>query len=94
VITGIAQADAGTYTCVATNTCASTSSINAALTIGECVPCPADFNQDGGVDGSDIEAFFLTWETGSPLADVNQDGGTDGADIETFFVAWEAGGCG
>ena len=53
--------------------------------------CIGDFNQDGGVDGSDIESFFLQWEAGEPAADVNQDGGIDGGDIETFFIAWEAG---
>ncbi|MCX5688704.1 MAG: hypothetical protein NTV94_02745 [Planctomycetota bacterium] len=57
------------------------------------LPCPADFNQDGGVDGQDIEAFFRTWEDGLLQADVNQDGGIDGADVETFILAWEAGGC-
>lgn len=63
-------------------------------TIGEGGPaCPADFNQDGGVDGADIEAFFTVWETGDPSADVNADGGVDGTDVETFFAAWEAGGC-
>jgi spore coat protein A len=56
-------------------------------------PCPADFNQDGGVDGADVEAFFDAWESGAPSADVNQDGGIDGSDVETFFAAWEAGGC-
>ncbi|MCX5690097.1 MAG: hypothetical protein NTV94_10015, partial [Planctomycetota bacterium] len=48
--------------------------------------CIGDFNQDGGVDGSDIESFFLQWEAGDSGADVNQDGGIDGGDIETFFV--------
>ncbi|MBL9000121.1 MAG: hypothetical protein JNK25_03160 [Phycisphaerae bacterium] len=56
-------------------------------------PCPADFNQDGGVDGSDVEAFFLVWETGGEFGDVNRDGGVDGGDVEFFFLAWEAGGC-
>ncbi|MBX3409537.1 MAG: hypothetical protein KF859_06585 [Phycisphaeraceae bacterium] len=56
-------------------------------------PCPADFNNDGGVDGADVEAFFLAWEAGDTIADVNGDGGVDGADVETFFSAWEAGGC-
>lgn len=55
--------------------------------------CPADFNQDGGVDGQDVEAFFLAWEAGDNRADVNQDGGVDGADVEMFFVHWQAGGC-
>jgi len=56
-------------------------------------PCPADFNQDGGVDGQDVEAFFVNWQTSEPPADVNRDGGIDGADVEAFFLAWEAGGC-
>jgi len=56
-------------------------------------PCPADFNMDGGIDGGDVEAFFVAWKAGEGAADVNADGGVDGADVETFFVAWEAGGC-
>jgi len=55
--------------------------------------CPADFNQDGGIDGSDVESFFLTWETGSSGADTNEDGGVDGADVERFFDVWSVGGC-
>ena len=56
-------------------------------------PCPADFNQDGGVDGGDVEAFFISWEAGAVPADVNADGGVDGSDVESFFTAWQAGGC-
>ncbi|MBX3410919.1 MAG: hypothetical protein KF859_13670 [Phycisphaeraceae bacterium] len=56
-------------------------------------PCPADYNNDGGVDGADVEAFFADWEQGLPAADVNFDGGVDGADIEVFLCWWEAGGC-
>ena len=55
--------------------------------------CPADFNQDGGVDGLDVGAFFLAWEVAEGGADVNHDGGVDGGDVETFFVIWQAGGC-
>ena len=68
---------------------------NVTMTIGtECsFPCPADFNQDGGVDGADVDAFFAAWEAGESNADVNQDGGVDGSDIDVFFSAWEAGGC-
>ncbi len=58
-----------------------------------CDLCIADFNQDGGIDGADIEAFFAAWEQSDPRADVNQDGGIDGADIEPFFVLWESGSC-
>ena len=56
-------------------------------------PCPADYNQDGGVDGQDVDAFFADWENGEMLADVNQDGGIDGQDVQYFFEVWEAGGC-
>ncbi|MEI7658584.1 MAG: GC-type dockerin domain-anchored protein [Phycisphaerae bacterium] len=55
--------------------------------------CPADYNQDGGVDGADVEAFFVDWQDGLLPADVNQDGGVDGADVQTFFTLWAAGGC-
>ncbi len=53
--------------------------------------CLADFNCDGGVDGQDVESYFLVWESGSAAADVNADGGVDGADVEFFFTRWEAG---
>lgn len=58
-----------------------------------CTPpaCIGDFNQDGGVDGSDIFAFFEAWQQGDASADVSQDGGVDGTDVEAFFVRWEAG---
>ncbi len=57
------------------------------------LPCPADFNQDGGIDGADVESFFIQWSAGDAPADVNGDGGVDGADVEYFFVRWSAGGC-
>ncbi len=63
-----------------------------AITPGAAPSCTGDFNRDGGVDGADVEAFFLAWQDSNPLADINQDGGIDGGDIETFFVAWQ-GGC-
>lgn len=53
--------------------------------------CSGDFNQDGGVDGSDVDAFFTAWESGEFAADLNEDGGVDGGDVETFFARWEAG---
>jgi hypothetical protein len=59
----------------------------------QCSPCAADYNQDGGVDGSDVEAFYMDWEAAGACADVNQDGGVDGGDVEAFFTLWEAGGC-
>ncbi|MBS0197990.1 MAG: hypothetical protein JSR77_14635 [Planctomycetes bacterium] len=82
------------FRCILTNPCGSVTSNAAALTVENCTPCPADFNQDGGIDGADVGAFFSAWEAGDPSADVNADGGVDGADVTTFFAAWEAGGCG
>ncbi len=55
--------------------------------------CAADFNQDGGIDGADVQAFFESWGGGDPSGDVNKDGGVDGGDVEAFFVVWTAGGC-
>lgn len=60
---------------------------------GGCAPCAADYNQDGGVDGGDIESFFLDWQASLPCADTNVDGGVDGSDIESFFLDWQRGGC-
>ncbi len=54
-------------------------------------PCIGDFNQDGGIDGADVEAFYNAWESAQPHADVNEDGGIDGADVEFFFTFWEQG---
>lgn len=61
--------------------------------IPDVCQCPADFNQDGGVDGGDVEAFFVAWSAAEIRSDVNFDGGVDGADVEFFFSAWSAGGC-
>ncbi len=62
-------------------------------TCSSCPACAADYNSDGGVDGSDIAAFFPEWEASASCADVNQDGGVDGGDIESFFRIWQQGGC-
>lgn len=59
----------------------------------ESCPCAADYNQDGGVNGTDVEAFFNDWESAAGCSDVNQDGGITGDDIGAFFEVWEAGGC-
>jgi subtilisin-like proprotein convertase family protein len=58
-----------------------------------CPGCAADYDQDGGITGADIAAFFADFEAGAQCADVDQDGGVTGADIGAFFVVYEAGGC-
>ncbi|MBS0195257.1 MAG: hypothetical protein JSR77_00705 [Planctomycetes bacterium] len=68
---------------------------NVVLYVGNTtVPrCVADYNADGGIDGGDVEAFFIDWSDGLTGADVNEDGGVDGADVEFFFSRWEQGSC-
>lgn len=56
-------------------------------------PCAADYNDDGGITGEDVEAFFIDFENGAGCSDVNQDGGIDGSDVESFFIVFENGGC-
>ncbi|MFZ4574548.1 MAG: GC-type dockerin domain-anchored protein, partial [Phycisphaerales bacterium] len=51
--------------------------------------CPADWNDDGSVDGDDVIAFFTGWDAGD--ADFNGDGGTDGDDVIAFFSRWDTG---
>jgi hypothetical protein len=99
-LTVIAQTQDGTggagtllVRCVVSNECSDTASQPSQLNICACLECPADFNEDGGIDGSDVDAFFAAWELGVCDADVNADGGVDGSDVDAFFAAWEAGGC-
>jgi dienelactone hydrolase len=55
--------------------------------------CRGDFNQDGGIDGTDVEAFFHAWSHGDQAADINFDGGVDGSDVGAFFAFWTNGQC-
>jgi hypothetical protein len=55
--------------------------------------CPADFNNDGGVDGADVESFFAAW-----TATINPPTSTAMAasmapTSRPSFTAWTAGGC-
>ncbi len=55
--------------------------------------CAADYDNNGGVDGGDLAAFFTDFEQGLANADVDQNGGVDGGDLAYFFAVFEAGGC-
>lgn len=87
----VSELDAGEYFCRVSNTCTSIDTQTVVVNVGSC--CPADFNQDGGIDGSDVIAFFSAFEAGDQSADVNLDGGINGDDVEYFFQVFEAGGC-
>jgi GH15 family glucan-1,4-alpha-glucosidase len=58
-----------------------------------CPACPADYDDNGGVDGGDLAAFFSDFEAGEGCADVDNNGGVDGGDLAYFFSVFEAGGC-
>ena len=58
-----------------------------------CPACPADFDDNGGIDGADLAQFFYAYEEGSECADVDRNGGIDGADLANFFFVYEQGGC-
>lgn len=59
----------------------------------QCPPCGADYDNNGGVDGGDLAAFFTDFEAGAACADVDANGGVDGGDLGQFFALFEAGGC-
>ncbi len=55
------------------------------------LPCPADFDHSGGVDGDDITAFISSWQQGEDCGDIDRSGGVDGEDIGAFIGRWQAG---
>ncbi|MBS0198155.1 MAG: hypothetical protein JSR77_15480 [Planctomycetes bacterium] len=92
-ITGVTRDDTGMYECVVSTICGDVPSPAISMRPCACLVCPADFNEDGGIDGADASDFFAAWGSGNCDADVNADGGVDGQDVTVFFHAWEAGGC-
>jgi|GEM_PF-4537019 len=55
------------------------------------VPCKADFNLDGFVDGFDYDDFIVAFETGAASSDTTGDGYIDGFDYDTFMESFELG---
>ncbi len=88
LVYGIDCSGGGDYDCLVCDSCGCFPTSIATIE----VDATGDFNRDGGIDGSDVDAFFASWESGSSDADVNQDGGVDGDDVAVFFAHWE-GGC-
>ena len=61
---------------------------------GGTASCSPDFNQDGGVDIFDVQAFFDAFGGRGPgNADFNGDGGLDIFDIDAFFRVFGGGEC-
>jgi hypothetical protein len=51
-------------------------------------PCPADFNQDGAVNGDDLGSLLNAWAQEVPDYDLNGDGIVDGNDLGQLLGAW------
>lgn len=51
-------------------------------------PCPADFNDDGVVDGDDLGSFLGFWGSDEDSADFNDDGVVDGDDLGSLLGYW------
>jgi hypothetical protein len=58
----------------------------------ECVdpilPCPADFDGNGLVNGADLGALLSDWGGTNPYYDVNRDGLINGADLGELLALW------
>ena len=61
--------------------------------IGVEVPCPADLDGNGTVDGDDLGTLLGAWGPAQgSSADLNADGFVDGDDLGTLLGVW--GACG
>ncbi len=56
------------------------------------VPCPADFDQNGFINGDDFDAFIVHFVNGDPHADFDHNGFTNGDDFDPFIERFY-GGC-
>ena len=54
----------------------------------DIVNCPADFNDDGSVDGNDLGFLLASWGASGGPADLNADGAVDGNDLGMLLAAW------
>ncbi|CAG1007236.1 hypothetical protein PHYC_03406 [Phycisphaerales bacterium] len=87
-IANIDLPDQGVYTCVATNACGQTSSLDSIRLEFPPPPCDPDVNCDGSINGFDIEATEQAVNGDysnfcQANADLNNDGAENGFDIET-----------
>ena len=49
-------------------------------------PCPADYDGDGAVGGTDLTTLLAAW--GTPAGDIDGDSNTSGTDLTTLLAAW------
>jgi PKD repeat protein len=86
-IASVASTDAGAYDVVVTNTCGTTTSNSATLTI---VACACDWNTSGSLDSQDFFDFLTAFFSNN--ADFNHSGATDSQDFFDFLACF-FGGC-
>ncbi|MCC6970122.1 MAG: hypothetical protein IT434_07850 [Phycisphaerales bacterium] len=55
------------------------------------IPCPADFNRDGFVNGDDYDAFASLFDVADSGADFNHDGFVNGDDYDAFASRFDVG---
>ncbi|MBL8761568.1 MAG: hypothetical protein JNL50_09725 [Phycisphaerae bacterium] len=55
------------------------------------IPCPADFNRDGFVNGDDYDAFASLFDVADTGADFNHDGFVNGDDYDAFASRFDVG---
>jgi len=94
------RSDSGAYTAVASNTCGEVESAPAAVVIGDPT-CPADFNNDGTVNSTDVSDFVNQWfqdQVDETLfTDWDNNGVINSTDVSTYINSWfedTAAGCG
>ena len=60
-------------------------------TVANSSLCPADFDQNGFVNGADFDAFVIEFYYGTLLADFDHNGFVNGVDFDGFTAAFVAG---
>ncbi len=85
-IRNIVNADAGTYYCQATNQCGVVITSVGRLTMP--LPCHADFDQNGFVNGTDFDDFVDAFYWGRTAADFDANGFVNGDDFDGFILAF------
>jgi hypothetical protein len=69
----------------------STTPDEVAVHLDDIVPCPADLNGDGMVDGADLGLLLAAWgPCEGCIEDIGVDGAVDGADLGLLLAAWGA----
>ncbi len=59
------------------------------ITVEDIIPCPADLNGDGKVDGADLGLMLADWgPCDGCLADLSPNSAVDGADLGLLLAAW------